>query len=732
MPSTDLASARARARQIDLRSALMGGVLLPSALLAAAHPAAAQSMTPPAPAADATPEVVVTSLRRPEALEDTPGSVTVFDSADLQAAGISSLRAIADRTPNFGMLDNYRPGLERFQVRGIITPQVGDPPLAFVIDGVTAPDPEFATQELFDVARVEILRGAQGALYGRSAVGGTVNITTSAPTNAVQGWVSGAYENGDTTRFSGVVSGPIVDDKLYFRIGGFRNDSDGLIQDTYLHTGADFFHDSGVSALLRAELGPRTTLDIHAQYNAGRDGIGYYDAVEPTQASIEDFNVKDSQNVLGVNRHESMYVSAKLEQGFDFATLTVAGGYFHTKDYGLADGDLVAVPADDATGFAPNWQRALDDLDAWTFEGRLTSLDKGPWTWALGAFYEQRQKLSTFAIYDDPSGVVPLTAANLTDPSLLESELEDNQHGQTWALSGETGYKFFDRLQVTVAGRYDHDYRQSYDPRDPAGTYAHATYDQFQPKVSLSYTLQPGVLIYGGYSRGFRSGGFNQYSPLVPREYPAETTDSYEAGFKIAALGNRVTVNGALFRNDQKNAQLTQFNSSSYTLENIAVDSVRSQGAELEATWRIMEGLKAELNGGYTQSRILAFKANPEDVGATMPYVPEFTSTSSLDYERPLSDGLRGFAHLDYRLLGPRSFTLDFPDLKSRAHAFVDLRMGVRHSQWTLTAYAENLFNEREPEDVFSVFYGPVDLARQPNHPRRFGVELRYDFGKPA
>ncbi len=704
-------------------SSLAGMSLL--ALCLTAAPAAAQT-APPTAATD-NGDVVVTSLRRPEHLKDIPASVSLFDRTDIERAGIRDLRGIADQTPNFGLLDNYRPGLERFQLRGIITPQVGDPPLAFVVDAVTAPDAEFATQQLFDIERVEILRGAQGALYGRSAVGGTVNIVTQAPTDGIRGWVSGAYENGDTQRVAGVVSGPLVGDKISFRLGGYGNRSDGLIDNAYLHTGADYVRDMSLSGLLRFALGPLTKFDLRGQFGKARDGIGYYDAVEPSRASIDDFAPQDSQNVLGINRRESHVISAKLEQGLGFATLTVAGGYFHTNDAGLADGDLTALPSDGMT-FFPSYQYALDRLNAWTAEARLHSTGTGPFRWALGSFYERRHKFSTFAVYNDTSGTARLTEKDI-DPAQQLFEIEDDQTSTTWALSGEASYKPVEALEIAVAGRYDRDYRRSFDPRDKATTDARATFARFQPKVSLSWHVAPAVQVYGSYGRGFRSGGFNQYAPTVPRAFAAETTDSYELGLKASAFGDLLTMSAAVFRNDQANAQITTFNPVTFTLQNVAIDKVRAQGAELEIALHPATGLKLRYAAGYTDSTIRAFAFNPAVVGAAMPYVPAFTMALSADWEKRLGRDTSLTTHVAWRMTGPRSYTLDFPDLKSGTHGFVDLRVGLRHGPWALTAFGENILNERMPEDLFGVFNGAVDLARQPNRPRRYGLELRRSFG---
>ncbi|HSI19371.1 MAG TPA: TonB-dependent receptor, partial [Sphingomonas sp.] len=170
---------------------------------------------------------------------------------------------------------------------------------------------------------------------------------------------------------------------------------------------------------------------------------------------------------------------------------------------------------------------------------------------------------------------------------------------------------------------------------------ARATFDRFQPKVSLSYRVTPAVQVYGSYGRGFRSGGFNQYAPTVPR----------------------------------------------------------------------------------------AFAFNPAVVGSAMPYVPDFTMALSADWEKRVGADTRLTTHIAYRMTGPRSFTLDFPDVRSGTHRFVDLRIGLSHGPWALTAFGENIFNERMPEDLFGVFNGAVDLARQPNRPRRYGLELKRRFG---
>ena len=178
--------------------------------------------------------ISITARGRTETLQNVPDSVTAFSADMIENQRITSFRDVADMTPNLSQLDNFRPGLARITIRGLITPQVGDAPLAFVVDGVTAPDLEFINQDLVDIERIEVMRGAQGALYGKGAVGGAVIVTTKKPTEDIEGSVKGSIGNGNTYKLSGVVSGSLNEsDNAFFRVGGYTKNTDGLIDNVF-------------------------------------------------------------------------------------------------------------------------------------------------------------------------------------------------------------------------------------------------------------------------------------------------------------------------------------------------------------------------------------------------------------------------------------------------------------------------------------------------------------------
>ena len=689
------------------------------------RPVQAQAATAVAPEGQLE-EIVVSARKRDERLQDIPESVTAFTAKDIEHAGIRSFRDVADLTPNLSELDNYRPGLARIQIRGLITPQVGDSPLAFVVDGVTLPDAEFINQDLVDIERIEILRGAEGALYGRGAVGGAVNIVTKQPTNEFAGNVQASYGNGAAWRLAGAVSGPLIQDKLKFRLGGFYKSSSGLIDNVFLHQTADMDEESSVFGLLKAELDDATTVDVRAHYGRSRNGLGYYQAVAPV--TIEDFSIATSQNVPGIDKRRIFEANVKLERRMPFATLVAALGYNRSNDDAFSDYDYTAVPTDFVLHYAGG-QDNLIKINAFTFEGRLTSAGAGRFRWALGSFYQTRTRETAFYVYDDAIGNVPRPRSSFSATDLVDaSTILDHNTSDAWALSGQANYDLTPDFELTAALRYDHDKRRSYDQRDIPTTLATTPYAELQPKLSLSYKVAPDVLVYGGYARGFRSGGFNEYSPFTSRIFGKEVTDSYELGFKSTLLEHRLTLNGAFFLLNQDNAQITRFNVSSFTLENLAIDRVQSKGFEFEIAATPMAGLELRLSGGTTDSKIEAFTADPGSVGSPMPHVPKYTANFSVDYSRPVNADLNALLRIDFRQNGRRIFDLSIPDVAASPHHFVDARVGLEGKSWNLSLYGQNLLNERQPEDVFAFGDGVVDLARQPNKPRHYGVEARLNF----
>ncbi|QHJ13209.1 Pesticin receptor [Paraglaciecola mesophila] len=675
-------------------------------------------------------EIISISARgRTESIQSVPDSVTAFSSEMIENARISNFQDLADLTPNLSQLDNFRPGLSRITIRGLITPQVGDPPIAFVVDGVTASDIEFINQDLVDVERIEVMRGAQGALYGRGAVGGAVLITTKQPIEDFEGSIKGTYSNGNAYHLSGVLSGSLnEEDTAYFRMGGYTKSSDGLIDNRFLNDEADALDEDSIFGQLQFDLFDDTSLNIKGRYTTSTAGFAYYQGV--TEDTIEDFSIQTSQNIANRDERDVYELSARLSQDYALGTFEFITAYSKSENAHFYDGDYSADATfiDEEDFFrAPFGTQGIFDVESVTVESRFTSQSDQPLRWAASLFYQDRQRDSAVSFFDDFVGDSPRTRSDFTDDDIY-LVIADENSSKAWAVSGQINYDITDKLELTGALRFDQDKRESFDPNFAADTFAAKTFSQSQPKVTLAYQATSDVLIYSSYSKGFRSGGFNEPAEGISRTFDKEVSDSYEAGFKSTLFDNTVTLNGAAFRIEQEDAQVTVFNVDTYTLENLAIDSVDTQGLELELGFAANENLDIRLSAGWVDSEIKRFNEQAYLEGETMVWVPEYNATLSATHQAELNDTWTLTSRAALQIDGPKSFDISQPQIRSSEYRFIDASIGLRSEQWTVQLFVNNLTDERAIQDIFLYDDGVTEFARQPNKPRSYGVEASYRF----
>lgn len=670
-------------------------------------------------------KIVVTARGRAESIQEIPESITSFNAEQIERAGIESFRDVADLTPNLSQLDNFRPGLARIQIRGLITPQVGDAPLAFVVDGITASDLEFMNQQLFDIERIEILRGAQGALYGRGAIGGAVNITTRKPTNDFEARVSASIASGSDLRLSGVASGAVVEDKAYFRVGAYKRDFNGQLKNTFLNTNVDFHDESSVFGKLSIDVSDDSSIDLNARLTNTESGIGYYQAVE--ENNVEDFSLQVEHNVPGLDTRDLIELSARYSYDFDAADLELVLGYSESDQAGFSDGDFSNRESDFDGFYFAGAQENILKVEATTFEARLKSNDDTSLRWAVAAFAQDRTRNSEFHSYDDLVGNQPMNRADFDDSLIVFSILDDNS-SNSWGLSTQLNYDITDQIEITTALRYDTDQRESFDSRFVDDTFEKKTFSELQPKLSVAYQMNNNTLIYGGYSRGFRSGGFNEPHPDISRTFDKELSDSFELGFKTDILADKGTFNLALFKIDQQDAQITRFNGDTFTLENISVDDVSTQGIEFELSIQANDNLTLMANGGVIDSDIQAFNERPDLIGSSLPHVADYNLNFVAEYVHTMSSDIELVLRADINHSGPRTFNFDIPDIESSNKTFMNLRTTLEADAWSVTLFADNLTDERQIEDLVVLGNSVVSLGRFPNIGASFGVQFNYDF----
>ena len=678
---------------------------------------------------DTIEKISVISRGRVESIQNVPDSVTAFSAETIENSRITNFRDVANLTPNLSQLDNFRPGLARITIRGLITPQVGDPPLAFVVDGVTAPDLEFINQDLVDIERIEVMRGAQGALYGRGAIGGAVIVTTKKPIEDFEGKIKGSIGNGNTYNLNAVVSGSLNDENTaYFRAGGYIKDTDGLIKNTYTGDYADPLKEQSVFSQLEFELSEDTSINLKGKYTSSEAGFAYYQGV--SDDTIEDFSINTSQNIINQDERDVYELSAKLTQYYDLGKFEFVTAYSNSENEHFYDGDYSAdATFIDEDGFfrAPFGTEGLYDIESLTLESRFISQSVQAFRWSVSAFYQQRDRDTAVLFYDDFTDAEILTRADFANDEPYLSII-DNNSSDAWALAGQFNYDINEQLELTGAMRYDHDTRESFDPTNKDATYAKKSFSQLQPKVTLAYQMNDDLLLYTGYSRGFRSGGFNEPADGISRTFDKEISDSYEIGFKTALFNNKVTLNGAAFIIEQDDAQFTQFNIDTFTLENLSIDEVQTKGLELEAAFAATSNLSINLSAGIVDSEIKRFALRPELAGRPQFWVPEYNYGLSANHNLALNGEWSLFSRAELLIEGPKTSSIDIPDVESSRYTYLNAGVGLKSEQWSVQVYVDNLTDERAIEDIFLLADGVTDLVRQPNKPRSYGIELSYQF----
>lgn len=711
-------------------------------------------------------EIVVTARGRDESLQDVPVAVSAFSSQAIEDRKIEGAADFLSATPNISINQSQSAGVSFITVRGVSQVRNGESPVAVVVDGVQQVTSRQLTQDLFDLERIEVLRGPQGALYGRNAIGGAIVITTKAPSSEFEGSGTVGYGRGEDYRVRGSVSGPLAGDSLRFRLAGSYRNLDGYYNNLYLDKKVDGVEDLNLRGQLFAQLGENFTADLKAQYGQTEGGgvnfqyqSALFDPARPcflNGANPFGGPAPDANNVvrtfcatnLGYNKRTTSQLSLKLEYDLGFATIRNVTSYDRVKEY--LEGDQFLYTASiDVFGVFDGTQTQFEDVKAWSNELRITSRSDQAFRWMIGGYYlDTKRFISTTTGDDNLQGIVNIYRApqftNPTNPTL--SFFADDNHNKAWALFGNVAYDLTDKLEVSVAGRYDKDRRNQFvlpiqTGALPAGcTVANTTtctkrssHELFQPKVSFRYQATDNFNLFGSWGIGFRSGQFNQSGVAaaalaagvngVSDAVKQEEAETFELGFKSDLLDRRLRLNGTFYTTSDKNPLYFVFIGSIGAQVLVNIDQVRSKGFELEAQAKLADGLDLFANYGYTHSRVKKYTVDPSLVGNVTPYVPKDTWALGMQYRTNLSDNIGLFARGDVEHHGKQFWDPENSTARN-SYEVANVRLGVEdpEGKWSLIGSVENLFDKKyNSEWVLGGF-------AHPGLPRTWSLDLNFKF----
>ena len=696
-------------------------------------------------------EIVVTARLRSESLQEVPVTVNAFTAEEIEDAGIQRPNDYLSLVPNVTLVEAQNAGTTFLTIRGITQVRNNEPPVAVSIDGMLQTSPNQFNQALLDLQQIEVLKGPQGALYGRNAIGGAINITTKRPTNELQGRVQVGAGNGEHTQAQISLSGPVTEDRLYYRLNGTWLDRGGYLDNVFRGDQVDYIEETSLQLRLDWLIDDSWSADIRAYYSNTEGGALNYnwqafdyelDAFTFRAADANDAtSVIYEQNNRGQNDRDIFELALKLDYEAAWGTFTSITANNQLEEWYGSDQapyseSLTQYPFGPGIPFDGIAQQYWD-IDALSQEFRFSSSSDQALRWLVGAYYVQTDRFISTPVVDDTGVGIVRIEREPTSPGqpATFSFLADDNDNSAYALFGQLNYDVSEQFEASLALRYDEDDRaQIVSPHNTTGSQGarrEATFDKLQSKVTLRYLATPRVNVFVSWSEGFRSGQFNQLGTAAAAQAAGvagvfdvvgqEETEAFEVGLKAQIMGRRGNFNASLFNTDVKGQQYFLFFAPTSSQVLAGIDEVQLTGGELEFSAALTDGIDIYAAYGYTDSEIEAYSVNPSLVGNDAPYVPDHTINLGVQYRQPVTDRIGVFLRADFERRGQQFWDPDNSSARDDVD-LINLRFGFEGNRWQVTAWSRNLADELYLAEF--VLGGFVHLAP----PRSYGVDFTYTF----
>jgi iron complex outermembrane receptor protein len=732
-------------------------------------------------------EVVVTATRREERLQDVAMSAAVYSSEDLQELRVLQPMDLAEQTP--GLLAKYGPnGLATvgFYVRGVgINDFTGtvDPSVGIYVDEVFQPTPDMLNFAVYDIARVEVLRGPQGTLYGRNSTGGAINFITAKPTREFEGFARLGYGSYDTFSLTGALSGPLSD-TVSARLSANAinaSSSDGYAFNRF--TGNDLGKVDSLAVRGQIEFDPSDAVMVRLSYSHGDSKsempllqhVGTRDPGNPAAIcapviaghvdegacvdllgySDDDGDIYTGDADIDPNLDlESDDVTMTIDWNFGRATLTSITGY---ADFSKRQSqDIDASPAVAADNFTFN------DVENLSQEIRLTSDDSFKYPWIVGANYGKTD-IDWFQTID------------LTDLAGIPTSNGATQETETWAVFGQMTFPLTDKVDFVGGLRYT-DETRDWTGATFIGTFANLNdaYASGAPRLSqlplpagdpgqggpldfptsigeekvdfsavLRYRPHEDAMYYASISEAFRSGGYSSaviFSQAALEPYDSETLRSYEIGTKLSLANGRLRFDASAFFYDFKDFQATFVRATEASARLQNAGDVEIKGLEASIEWLPVENLTIGLGLSLLDSEIVKtdvvlppLDGGPQTTikGNEIPNAPSYTANGRIRYQWPIGATLAMAAQTDFHVVDGHFLEPNNREYLSENGYFIaNARLSLlsQDERWSVSAWVKNLNDEEyrsAAQDLaFALGFSEIVVGI----PTTWGLEYEYRF----
>ena len=749
-------------------------------------------LTLAAPAWAQLEEIVVTAERREQSLQDVPVAVTAFTADRVESLRLEDFEDLSIQIPGFSV-NSFSKTRINPALRGgssSLASAGAEQAVGLFIDDVYFGGPGDFELELFDVERIEVLRGPQGTLFGRNTTGGLINVVTRDPGDELEGKVQATVGNYDLNQIGAYLSAPL-NDRLSASIAISSRDREGTSINTVTGNDVDDINRSAVRGKLLWQPNDDWSVKLGLTHTrASETGIAR-DAVS-AQATV-DLDVLADQNFLLDNnpRRVQMFQDGRFSSDQWVGSLHIERSFSNMSLQSITtarsfDADTTPISL---TG-VPVPLFALGDsreVDSFTQEFRLVSNGGEKFSWQTGFFFftsDESRFMESITRWDESVAggafsaifgcpdqtledfenfvVTPACIAN--QPELFDENpfaIDENVDTISYSIYGEGSYSVSDTVSVTLGARYTFDDKEL--SGQTSGEYdwfwnptpgrvvdgVSDDWDELTWRAVVDYAPSDGVLVYASAATGFRSGAFDmaQSDPaLIDQPVAPETVISYEIGLKSRLFDNRLQLNIAAFDATYEDLQFfvnAAGSGGAATTTNAGEATV--QGIEIDGAWAITDALVATFGYSHQDGDSKDIPADAEIPDGTPPQgtVPN-TYSFALDYTAETAGG-EFYAHVDY--LKKDEYSLEFidnsiPQFRTEIDGWVNANFGYRSDNgWAIQVWGKNLTDELVVlygQDFWFSLYGASLGANEdlfnasfgPRYmePRTYGVSVSYEF----
>ena len=695
---------------------------------------------------DAIEEIVVTATKRGEAtIQSLPLSISALSGEQLAEAGATTFAEWSHSVPGL-VFQDQGPGDKRYIIRGVQS--IGAPTVGVyldnaVISGWNSEDDGGGKNidiRLYDMERIEVLRGPQGTLYGAGSLSGTIRLLTKQPKlDRVEGDFGAEFS--DTSHaptqnynFNAMINLPIVQDKFAIRaVGWYVNDS-GYIDNIRLGA-RGVNNEKTQGGRLTALLAATDRLKITGSILYQDQFVGGKSFFFPSDGDLKQSEyTKDPRTDRATI--SQLAVNYRLDQG----SFDISSDYFDRFVYFRFDSTPIliffGVPNLPAVALQP------EKSSVWTNEARYSSNLSGPFQFVVGALYERlARSFISSVVTVDAQGETTLTAE---EPNIF-GRTSARQVKQD-AVFGEGTYTLTSHISVTGGLRWFHSTENAnsqntfpfFGGPPEAPRVSHQSEAKVTPKLSVAYKVNDDLLFYVLAAQGFRQGGTNDggFGSLivVPQGFNSDSLWNYEIGMRSAWLDRRLILNLTAYAIRWSNIQTQNETTLGFTYIGNA-GTASSDGVEAELIMRPTRRLEFQSSMAFQNARLTqdqplgAVNPNAGLSGDRIPNTPRFTASGSAQYTMPISSNLDGVLRGEVSYVGNSQTYFDSrsPFFQTLApYALADFRIGVQANQWNATLFVKNAFNNRAQIDKLYQEDSPLSLFTA--RPRTVGVNVNYRF----